>query len=70
MSRSTHDPKKSYTQAVNQQVKYLKAIGDECLFFKPSKEKSLECYVDDDFCGNWNKLTAAEDTSTAKSRTG
>ena len=37
---------------------------------KPSKEKSLECFVDADFCGNWNKLTATEDASTAKSRTG
>ena len=31
---------------------------------------SFECYVDADFCGNWDQDTAEEDPSTAKSRTG
>ena len=37
---------------------------------KPDKEKYLEYYVDTDFCGNWNKLTATDDISTAKSKIG
>ena len=34
------------------------------------KGMDLECHVDSDFCGNWHKLTAEHDPSTAKSRTG
>jgi len=31
---------------------------------------ALECHVDADFCGNWHKLTAEHDPSTAKSISG
>ena len=37
---------------------------------KPSKEAILEVYADADFDVNWNKATAKDDGSTAKSRTG
>ena len=37
---------------------------------KPNKSKSLEVYADADFSGNWYKPTAADDASTAKSRSG
>ena len=37
---------------------------------KPDKSKSLEVYADADFSGNWYKHTAADDASTAKSRSG
>ena len=37
---------------------------------KPDQNKSLEGYVDADFCRNWNRLTSEEDVSTAKSKTG
>jgi hypothetical protein len=36
----------------------------------PTSTKSLEVYADADFAGNWNKGTAPDDPSTAKSRTG
>ena len=36
----------------------------------PNKVKSFEVWVDADFSGNWNKITAESDTSTAKSRSG
>ena len=51
-------------------VKYLKRTRNKGLIIEPNDTKSLECFVDADFCGNWNKLTAAEDASTAKSRSG
>ena len=51
-------------------VKYLKRISNKGLIHRPDTEKSLECFVDTDFCGNCNKLTSSKDTSTAKSRRG
>ena len=39
------------------------------IIFKPNRTKSLEFFADADFSGNWNINTAADDASTAKSRT-
>ena len=50
--------------------KYLAGTRAEGIVLKPKKEISFEVYVDTDFAGNWNKMTAAEDESTSKSRTG
>jgi hypothetical protein len=38
-------------------------------FLRPDVSKSFECWVDADYCGNWNPLVT-EDPSTAKSRSG
>ena len=32
--------------------------------------KSFEAYADADFCGNWDKSIAMEDSDTARSRSG
>jgi len=40
------------------------------LIFDPHIDKSIEVYADADFSGNWNRITACEDPSTSKSRTG
>ena len=40
------------------------------IILKPDRTKSLEVFADADFSGNWNITTAADDASTAKSRTG
>ena len=69
-ARFASDPKKSHGEAVKRIVKYLKGTRDQGLIFKPDATKSFECYVDADFCGNWNRETAEHDASTAKSRTG
>ena len=37
---------------------------------KPKGEPIIEIYADADLKGNWNKATASNDPSTAKSRTG
>ena len=39
------------------------------IILKPDRTKSLEVFADADFSGNWNINTAADDASTAKSRT-
>jgi hypothetical protein len=43
---------------------------DEGIILSPDVNSSFECYADADFCGLWNKDTAEEDPSTAKSRMG
>jgi hypothetical protein len=50
---------------------YLLFTKDEgIIYYDPTRDKSIEVYADADFFGNWNKATAAQDISTAKSRTG
>ena len=60
-----HNIKDSHTMAVINLVKYLKGTKDKGIILKPNQMKSLECYVDADFCGNWNKITAQHYVSTA-----
>ena len=66
----SQDPKQSHTRAVIHIVKYQMRTSNKGPILRANKEKSLECFVDADFCGNWNKLASSKDTSIAKSRTG
>jgi hypothetical protein len=52
--------------------KYLLATKDDGTICDPKWDQSIEVYADADadFCGSWNKATAPQDISTAKSRTG
>jgi hypothetical protein len=50
--------------------KYLLATKDDGIIYDPKRDQSIEVYADADFCGSWNKATALQDISTAKSRTG
>ena len=68
-ARFSEDPKVSHGQAIEHIVRYLKETKDEGITLKPGDE-SFKVYVDSDFCGQWDKLTAEEDASTSKSRTG
>ena len=70
LARFCEDPRASHGKAVEQLVKYLIATKDKGIILTPVKNKSIEVYADADFSGNWNKLTAEHDVSTAKSRTG
>jgi len=63
-------PRKSHTVAVEHIGRYLLGSREKGLVLKPKKKRCLKNYVDADFCGNWSKLRAQEDASTAKSRTG
>ena len=40
------------------------------MYIQPDASKSFEVWVDADFAGNYNKVTAGSDPSTAKSRLG
>ena len=68
-ARFSHDPKQSHVQAVIHLAEYLKGTREHGIVMRP-KGMALECHVDADFCGNWHKLTAEHDPSTAKSISG
>ena len=69
-ARFCENPGATHFQAVEHIVKYLKKTREKGIIMKPNKSKSLEVYADADFSGNWYKPTAADDASTAKSRSG
>jgi hypothetical protein len=68
-ARFSADPKDSHAKAVKRIGKYLLATKDKGLILNP-REHSFDCWVDADFVGNWNRVNADVDPSTAKSRTG
>ena len=62
-------PKQSHAEAVRHIGRYLIGTKDKGIILDP-KGNSFDCYVDADFCGNWNPDTAEGDSSTSKSRSG
>jgi hypothetical protein len=62
-------PKEEHGKAINWLGRYLKATATKGLIFNPGKT-SFQVYVDADFAGNWDKSTAGDDNSTARSRYG
>jgi len=69
-ARFSQDLKKSHSDAVMHLGKYLAGTRNQGIKIRPSRESSFEVYADADFAGQWNRLTANEDESTAKSRIG
>ena len=69
-ARFTADPKMQHGKAVKHIGRYLAGSAQQGLIYKPDITKSLECFVDSDFSGNWNKEDADSDMDTARSRTG
>lgn len=68
-ARFSNDPKASHAAAVKHIVKYLMTTKDQGIYLRPDKQ-AFDCWVDADFVGNWNRVNADVDPSTAKSRTG
>jgi hypothetical protein len=68
-ARFSNDPKESHALAVKRIVKYLIGTKDKGIYLRPDNH-SFECWVDADFVGNWDRVNADVDPSTAKSRTG
>jgi hypothetical protein len=69
-ARFCEDPKQTHFDAVIHLAKYLAGTVDQGIILDPKHDKSFEVYADADFAGNWNKITAHKDPSTAKSRSG
>lgn len=68
-ARFCNDPKMSHENATKRIVKYLVGTKDDGIYIRPNGH-SFDCWVDADFVGNWDRVNADVDPSTAKSRTG
>jgi hypothetical protein len=68
-ARFSNDPKMSHENAIKRIVKFLVGTKQDGIYLRPDKH-SFDCWVDADFVGNYNKINAEVDPSTAKSRTG
>jgi hypothetical protein len=64
------DPKSSHAAAIKRFGKHLLGAKDKGLILNPRDDHPFDCWVDADFCGNWDRVNADVDPSTAKSRTG
>ena len=69
-ARFCEEPKQQHVDAVMHLVKYLKGTRNEGMYLHPKADKAFEVWVDADFSGNYDKVTARSDPSTAKSRSG
>lgn len=72
-SRFMANPKQSHAKAVKQIGRYLLATRDKGIILRPDPDRSLDCYVDASFAGEWVKGRedqAMSDPNTARSRTG
>jgi hypothetical protein len=69
-ARFSEETRASHEDAVVWLRKYLLSTKDDGIIYDPKREQSIEVYADAEFCGSWNKATAPQDISTAKSCTG
>ena len=64
------DPRKTHAIATKHFSRYIIGTRDKGLTFKPTGVLTqFECYVDEDFVGNYTKETCG-DPNSVKSRTG
>jgi hypothetical protein len=68
-ARFAAEPKGSHAEAVKRIGRYLIGTKTKGIILHP-RSNSFDCFVDADFVGNWHRLDADKDPSTAKSRTG
>ena len=59
-----------HTAAIFYLAKYLCNTQGSGFQFLPNKSKSIECFANSDFCGNWHKDFEDVDPETAKSQSG
>jgi len=68
-SKFSNNPNATYFNAVKRIVKYLLGTKDKGLILTPDFTKGIECFVDADFAGPFDK-TCSEDPENVLSRTG
>ena len=68
-ARFAHNPKASHGAAVKQICRYLQGTKMKVLILKPSKQLTVDCFVNTDFAGQWN-IENPEDPLCVKSRMG
>ena len=69
VARFSIDPKLSYERAIHRIGHYLRGINNKGFIFRSKKIKDLECYVDSNFAGEWDKDDASN-PEAVMSRTG
>ncbi|KAG7349703.1 reverse transcriptase RNA-dependent DNA polymerase [Nitzschia inconspicua] len=69
-ARYMAEPKQSHAEAVKRIGRYLLGTREKGISITPEMSKGLECYVDSDFCGNWDPNIAENEPMTSKSRYG
>ena len=68
-ARFTYNPKASHGAAVKRICHYLQGTKMKGLILEPSKQLTVDCFVDADFAGQWN-VENPEDPVCVKSRMG
>ena len=68
-ARFTHNPKASHRAATKRICRYLQGTKMKGLILKPSKQLTVDCFVDADFAGQWN-VENPEDPLCVKSQMG
>ena len=68
-ARFSINPRRSHERAIVQIGRYLLTTRNRGILYKPDKTKGLECYVDADFAGGWQKADA-DSACSVMSRTG
>lgn len=63
------NPKLSHERAVKRIGRYLLGTRNRGLAFKPNGAHGLECYIDADFTGGWDK-ESLDDPENVLSRSG
>ena len=69
VARFSHSPKQSHAEAVKTIIRYLSGTKTEGIIFKRPEKLNIECYVDADFAGLYNREDPSNPVSV-KSRTG
>ena len=70
LARYSTKQRQSHGHAVKHLGRYLLGTRDKGLILHPTDPIDLTCFVDADFCGNWDPKSATDDPETAKSRSG
>jgi hypothetical protein len=70
VARFCQDPKATHAEAIKHITKYLCNMSHEGITLCPKTDKSFDIFADADFVRNWHRMTASDDPSTTKSRSG
>jgi hypothetical protein len=68
-ARYMSQPMQIHGEVVKRIGRYLLGTRDKGFIVRPDVQKSFECYVDADYCGNWDPFHS-EDPNSSKSRMG
>ena len=69
VARFSNNPKKSHSSAVKTIIRYLSGTMNEGVIYKRPDKFNMDCYVDADFAGLYNR-DPPENPTSVKSRTG